>query len=128
MRNSRAEQNRSRRVAVIIAVFFALASLPLLVGARARAASINVVNDSGREIVNLYLSHADVDDWGSDLLPNSTIANGQSFTISDVSWDQPQLKVVVEDSNGCFLSTVVSSSGDSTWTLSADGQADCGGN
>ena len=126
MRNSRAKQSRFRRVAIIAIAFCAFASLPLLAGARARTASINIVNNSGREIVNLYLSHADADDWGSDLLPDATIATGQSFTIPDVSWDQSQLKVVAEDGNGCFLSTVVSSSGDSTWTISADTQADCG--
>ena len=126
MRNSRAKQSRFRRVAIIAVAFCAFASLPLLVGARARTASINIVNNSSREIVNIYLSHADADDWGSDLLPDSTIATGQSFTIPNVSWDESQLKVVAEDGNGCFLSTVVSSSGDSTWTISADAQADCG--
>ncbi len=126
MKNSRAKQSRFRRVAVIVVAFCAFASLPLLAGARARTASINIVNNSGREIVNLYLSHADADDWGSDLLPDSTIPTGQSFTIPNVSWDQSQLKVIAEDGNGCFLSTVVSGSGDSTWTISADAQADCG--
>jgi hypothetical protein len=126
MRNSRAKQSRFRRVAVIVVAFCAFASLSLPTGARARTASINIVNNSGREIVNLYLSHADADDWGSDLLPDSTIATGESFTIPNVSWDQSQLKVIAEDGNGCFLYTVVSSSGDSTWTISADAQADCG--
>jgi hypothetical protein len=126
MRNSRAKRNRSRRVAIFVFALCAFASLPLLAASRARTASINIVNNSGREIINLYLSHADADDWGSDLLPDATIPTGQSFTIPDVSWDQSQLKVVAEDSYGCFLSNVVSSSGDSTWTISADAQADCG--
>jgi hypothetical protein len=111
----------------MLAAVFAFAALPLLAGARARSASINVVNNSGREIVNLYLSHPDADDWGSDLLPDSTIKTGESFTITNVTCDQSQIKVVAEDKDGCFLSTVVACGDAVTWTITNDTAADCGG-
>ena len=66
MRSSRDNRSNLIRIAFMLAIICAFAALPLLAGARARSASINVVNNSGREIVNLYLSHADADDWVDD--------------------------------------------------------------
>jgi hypothetical protein len=129
MRNSHADTARNaRRLAVLIASLCVFAALPLLASARARTASINVVNNSSREIIHVYLSHADGDDWGQNQLGDSSISPGQSFTISNVSWDQPQVKVIAEDRNGCFLSAVVTYGDGAAWTITNDTAADCGGN
>src|SRR5947209_6415268 len=128
MRGSRDNRSNRRRAAFALAAVFAFAALPLLAGGRARAASIKVVNNSGREIINLYLSHEDSDDWGSDLLPDSTIKPGESFTITDVECDQPKIKVTAEDKDTCFLSTVLACGDAVTWTINNDTAADCGGN
>ncbi|HEX8070735.1 MAG TPA: hypothetical protein VF546_12340 [Pyrinomonadaceae bacterium] len=114
-----------RRLTSVVALC-AFAALPLLSSARPPAASINVVNNSSREIIHIYLAHADGDDWGPNQLGNASIAPGQSFTLANVSCDQAQIKVVAEDQNGCFLSAVVACGGDSTWSLTNNTPADCG--
>jgi hypothetical protein len=98
----------------------------MLFGARPTS-SINVVNNSSRTIRNVYLSHVNADDWGGNQLGEAQIAPGQSFTISNVSWDEQQVKVIGEDQDGCFLSGVVTAGSDSTWTITNDTTADCGG-
>lgn len=122
MRNSHT-QSKTRRL-FAVAALCAMAALPLL--AAARSASINVVNNSGREVIHIYLAHADRDDWGPNQLGDSTIRSGQSYTLSNLSWDQSQVKVVAEDRDGCFLSSVVSATDDSSWTITNDTPADCG--
>jgi len=123
MRNSQAK----RRPIALMAAICALAALPLLSSARARTNSINVVNSSSRQIIHIYLSPPDSDNWGSEQLHGSVIAPGQSFQLDDVTCTQSQIKVVAEDGDGCFLSAPVSCSGAVSWTITNDTAADCGG-
>ena len=128
MRSSHeSKQGKARGLFALCAALCVFAAMPLLSSARVRSASISIANNSGRSIIHVYLSHTDADDWGPNQLGDSAIASGESYTISNVSWDAPQIKVVAEDGNGCFSYGVVSSSGDSTWTLTTSTQADCGG-
>lgn len=125
MKNSRTKHHLSRLVVVCIAIF----ALAALGAAASLSGSVRIVNNSNREIRNVYFSHVDADDWSGDQLSNdATIAPGQSYTISNVTWDQQQLKVIGENQDGCFLSTVVTSGTDSTWTITNDTTADCGSN
>ena len=124
MKNSRKKRHLSRLVVVSVAIF----AVAALGAARSLSGSVRIVNNSNREISNVYFSHVDADDWGSDQLGENNIAAGQSYTISNITWDQQQLKVIGEDQDGCFLSTVVASGSDSTWTITNDTAADCGGN
>lgn len=127
MSNSRVYlEGSARRLIVLVIALSVFAALPLL--ASARTASITIVNNSGREVSHVYLSHSDQDDWGQNQLGESSIGSGQSFTISNVSWDQPQLKVVAEDGDGCFLYGIVSVTDGSTWTITNNTARDCGGN
>jgi hypothetical protein len=128
MRSSDAgrKHGKAPRLFAMCAALCVLAAMPLLSNARARSASISIANNSGRSIIHVYLSHTDSDDWGPNQLGDSTIASGDTYTISNVSWDGSQIKVVAEDGNGCFLYGVAAGSGDSTWTIGADAQADCG--
>jgi len=87
--------------------------------------SVNVLNNSSREIRNVYLSHVDADDWGADQL-TTPIAAGQSFNLTNLACDQQQTKVIGEDVDGCFLSTVVTCGSSSTWTVTNDTSRDCG--
>jgi hypothetical protein len=127
MSNSRVYlEGSARRLIVLVIALSVFAALPLL--ASARTASITIVNNSSREVAHVYLSHSDQDDWGQNQLGESSIGSGQSFTISNVSWDQPQLKVVAEDGDGCFLYGIVSTTDGSTWTITNNTARDCGGN
>jgi hypothetical protein len=112
----------------LVVVFIAILALAALGAARSLSGSVTIVNNSNREIRNVYFSHVNADDWGADQLGEGHIAAGQSHTISNVTWDQQQLKVIGEDQDGCFLSTVVASGTDSTWTITNDTVADCGSN
>jgi hypothetical protein len=125
MKNSHAKLNPRRLIIVCIALS-ALAALPLISSARsANSTSVNIVNNSSRQIRNVYLSRVDVDDWGANQL-SSAIAPGQSVTISNFSCDTQQIKVIGEDQDGCFLSAVVACGTSSTWTITNDTAADCG--
>jgi len=125
MKNSQAKLN-SRRLIIVCIALSALAALPLISSARsATSTSINIVNNSSRQIRNVYLSRVDVDDWGANQL-SSAIAPGQSVTISNFSCDTQQIKVIGEDQDGCFLSAVVACGTSSTWTITNDSAADCG--
>jgi hypothetical protein len=114
------------RLFVLVAVLCAFAAAPLLSSARVRSASINVVNNSGREIRHVYLSSPTEDNWGADQLSDSSILPGHSFAITNVSCDQPQIKVIGEDQDGCFVSAVINCGGDATWTITNETAADCG--
>jgi hypothetical protein len=126
MRNSDGMRN-PRSLIIICVILFALAALPL--GSRAQpSTSVNIVNNSSRVIRNVYLSHVGVDDWGADQLSNgATIGPGQSFTLSNVACDQQQVKVIGEDQDGCFVSTVIACGSNATWTITNDTARDCGG-
>jgi hypothetical protein len=126
MRNSDGMRH-PRSLIIICVALLAFASLPVLLGARTPTASIKIVNNSNRVIRNVYLSHVDADDWGADQLPEgATIGPGQTFTVTNVTCDQSQIKVIGEDQDGCFLSGVVTCGGDVTWTITNDTPADCG--
>lgn len=112
-----------RRV-LCCAVFMTLTALPLLSSTRS-ANTLNIVNASSRTIRYVYVSHVDVDDWSGNQLSGNGIASGQSATIS-FSCDGQQMKVIGEDQDGCFVSSVVACGVVSTWTISNDMPADCG--
>jgi hypothetical protein len=127
MKNSRRKHNLYRLAILGVA----LCALAVLSSARtaATATSVNIVNNSSREIRNVYLSHVDMDDWsGNQLSNNATIPAGQSHSLSDVTCDQQQVKVIAEDADGCFLTTVVACGNSATWTITNDTARDCGAN
>lgn len=125
MRDSQARRT-TRRTAALLVALCALAALPMLSSARARTNSISVVNNSGRQIIHVYLSAPNSDNWGADQLGGSVISPGQSHTVEGVACTQAQVKVVAEDSDGCFLSAPVDCGGAVTLTITNDTPADCG--
>jgi len=122
-----ADGSRHPRSFVIVCLALtALASLSLAASAHSSPTSVNVVNNSSREIRNIYVSHVNADDWSNDLLGESTISANQSATVNGFLCDQEQVKVIAEDQDGCFLSTVVACGSTSSWTISNDTARDCG--
>ena len=122
-------RNSPGKRTLFLFTFIALLALAALVSARTpTTTAVNIVNNSSREIRNVYLSHVNADDWSGNQLGNgATIAPGQSFSLSNVACDQQQVKVIGEDQEGCFLSTVVSCGDSATWTITNDTARDCGG-
>jgi len=125
MKNSDGPRN-PRGLIIICVALLAIAFAPLLSSARTPTTSVNIVNNSSREIRNVYLSHVNVDDWGSNQLGDAIISPGQSFALNNVACDQQQTKVIGEDQDGCFVSTVVSCGESATWTITNDTARDCG--
>lgn len=125
---ARSKSNATRRFAIFLIVIGILAAVPLLSGAHAPGAtSITVVNNSSREIRHLYLSPTTQDNWGPDQLTGAVISSGGgSYTLSNVSCEQTNIKVITEDQNGCFLYQVVACGQSSTWTITNDATPDCG--
>ena len=110
---------------ILTVVAVALLALPLLSNAHA-SLNLTVTNNSNRQITHLYLSPVDQDNWGPDQLNDATISNGQSVTLSSLACDGSEIRVIGEDRDGCFLSSVVSCSSNATWTITDSTPADCG--
>jgi hypothetical protein len=112
-----------------IVILIALSSVATVVARRTNQAptiSITITNNRTGEIRHVYLSHTDRDDWSADQLNDSAIAPGGSTTLSNVSCDQANTKVIAEDQNGCFLYKVVACGENTTWTITNDATPDCG--
>ena len=100
---------------------------PLQSRAYAPTTAITITNNSSREIRHVFLSAPDQNNWGPDQLGNSVIAaNGGSFTVGNVSCSGSTIKVIAEDSEGCFTYQVVSCSENASWTITNDSARDCG--
>jgi hypothetical protein len=124
----KSRSNVTRHFAVVLLVIGILAAVPFLSGAHAPATtSITIVNNSSRVIRHVYLSPSNQDNWGSDQLYGAAISSGGgSYTLSNVSCDQANIKVITEDQSGCFLYQIVSCGESSTWTITNDATPDCG--
>ena len=125
MKNSDGLRN-PRGLIIICVALLMFAAVPLLSSAHSAATAVTIVNNSAGEIRNVYLSHVGSDDWGANQLTNGAIAAGQSYTLNNVACDGQQIKVIAEDQEGCFISTVAACEQSSTWTISNDTAKDCG--
>jgi len=127
MRNLRDALLKSRtysRFLLLVAVLCTLAALTPLSATTTPSLTITVVNNSSREIRNLYLSPADNDNWGPDQL-NGSISPGATRTLN-VSWDQSTVKLIAEDQDGCFMQTIVEATGNPVWTITSNTTRNCG--
>ena len=116
----------SRNLCIVVISCIAMFALAALSSARSMTTSVNIANNSNREVRNVYLSHVDADDWGANQLGDATIPAGQSFNLDNVACDQQQVKVIAEDSDGCFISTVLTCGSSTTWTITNNSARDCG--
>jgi hypothetical protein len=106
-------------------VILALGTVALPYAAPPQAVTLTIVNNTSRDIRHVYVAPANSDDWGADQLNNSSIAPGVSRTLN-INWDQPTVKLVAEDQDGCFITTIVSSAGTIDWTITNSTPKDCG--
>jgi len=110
-------------------VVFALSSFAVMAAKRASRAlscDITITNNPTLEIRHVYLAHPDQNDWSKDQLNASSILPGGSTTLSNISWDQANIKVIAEDQNGCFFYQTVASDVNSSWTIANNAVPDCG--
>ncbi len=125
MKTSNARISASRYLILGFAII-ALAILPLRSMGRATSTSVNIVNNSSREVRHAYLSHVGADDWTGDQL-NGSIGPGQSTNLGNIACDQQQVRVIAEDQDGCFLYNVVNCGDSATWTITDNTARDCDG-
>ena len=112
-----------------LVVVFALSSFAVAAAKRASrtlSCDITITNNSSLEIRHVYLAHTDQNDWSKDQLNASSILPNNSTTLSNISWDQPNIKLIAEDQNGCFFYQTVASEANSSWTISNNAVPDCG--
>ena len=135
MRNLLEKSRGQKRLAIIVALFCMLVSIPALSSAAGTSVSnvepmmtIAVTNNSSRDIYHFYLSPVDHDAWGPDLITEGTVVRpGQTFTINNVSCGGNEIKVIAEDQQGCFFYAIVGcAQASSGWTITNDTPPDCG--
>ena len=135
MRSSMEKSQGKKRLAVLVALMGALVSVPALSGIASTGVSnaqpmmtIAVTNNSSRDIYHLYLSPADHDAWGPDLLSEGALVKpGQTFNINDVSCGANEIKVIAEDRQGCFVYGIVGCAQASAgWAITDATPPDCG--
>jgi hypothetical protein len=114
------------RLAMLAAALWTIGTVALLSATPAATTTLTVVNNSTHEIHRLYLSPTDSNLWGPDQLNESYISPGATRTLN-VTWEQPTVKVVAEDEDGCFLDTTVEATGNPVWTITSDATRNCGG-
>lgn len=113
------------RLALLVVVICSMATAFLLYASPAQRVTLTVVNKSATEIRYLYLSSADNDNWGVDQLNDSAIAAGASRTL-DITWEQPAVKLIGEDVDGCFFSATMKVASNIEWAITNDAQPNCG--
>ncbi len=119
-------KNILSRSAILAVVLCAIVATPLLSSAHAPMASINVTNNSGKDIVHIYLSPPENDSWGADQLNDTTLGAGQSVTLDNISCTGSETKVILENSDGCFAYATLSCTGNASWTVTSNDRWDCG--
>ncbi len=127
MKNS---QGKGKRFGLLITSIALCASAALLLLASVRAhpvaTSLNVVNSSNWQINHLYLSAVNDDNWSADQLNGRVLSNGDSVVLDNVACNSTQIKVISENTDGCFLSQIVTCGGNATWTITNEATPDCG--
>ena len=115
------------RLALLVVALCALAATPWLVRAQPQTAiNITVTNNSNWQIRYLYLTPADENNWGPDQLNDTLLSPGASFTISGAQCSGSGIKIVSEDTDGCFLAKTVGCDGDAQWVIANNATPNCG--
>jgi len=117
-----------RAMGRLLILSVALVALAALTYGRTTTTAVNIVNNSSKDIRSVYISHVNSDDWSANQLGDAVISAGHSFNLANVAWDENQVKIIGEDEDGCFVSTVVNCGDNSTWTITNETTRDCGGN
>lgn len=123
----KASHKRTKRLLIVILTgAVLLLGVGLAVAARSsNTISVTITNHSSREIHHLYVAAGDPNNWGPDQLHGSIPAGG-SATISDVGCDTASVRVIAEDTNGCFVYYTAACDANQTWEITDATAPDCG--
>lgn len=101
-----------------------LAAAALVACTTALAASVKIKNDTLWDIHYLYMSPSDQSEWGPDQLGDDVLESGGTLTLSGVSCDTWDIRIVDEDGDECEIREV-EICGDKQWTISNDDLLSC---
>ena len=71
--------------------------------AEGKHATVKIINQSKWEIHHIYLSPSGNDEWGPDQLEDEILTKGDSLTLTGISCDLYDVKVVDEDGDECVI-------------------------
>lgn len=103
-----ASRSVSRLLGMALMILLLTASLitPQSAGAQAHRYRIKLYNHSRYDIHRIYMSSAESNRWGHDLLGDSVLASSNSFTIIEIVPGEWDIKFVDEDGDACILRNV----------------------
>lgn len=90
----------------------------------ALAADFVITNESRWDIHRLYVSSSDASGWGNDQLEDDILASGQTLTLSGVSCDTYDVRMIDEDGDSCELRNV-DMCGGQKWTITDQTLINC---
>lgn len=88
------------------------------------ASTVQMVNNSGWELHEIYFSPASQDEWGDDHLGDEVLEQGDSLTISGVSDGKWDIRLVDEDGDECTLEDVHITASE-RWEITEDDLLGC---
>jgi len=88
-------------------------------------ATITIRNNSQWTLMHFYVSPVSENRWGPDQLGDEVIANGESFTLTNVPCDNYDVKLVDEDGDQCIIRNVDMCDDDSVWEINQSVLANC---
>jgi hypothetical protein len=80
-------------------------------------ASIEITNESGKDVWYVYLSSSKADQWGDDWLGDDVILDGQTHTIVGIPEGIYDIRVIDEDGEEIEVLWGVELEGEMTWTV-----------
>ena len=113
-----------KKLALALLVLFAVA-LPSL--AAPKKAKVKIINQSKWEIHHVYLSSSEDESWGEDLLEDDILTKGDTLTITNISCDLYDVKVVDEDGDECIIEEVDLCGDESYWKITDKDLLECEG-
>ena len=89
-------------------------------------ANVKIINDSDREIRQMYMRRSGQSDWGPDRLGEEVIGSkGGQHTLTQIPCESYDVKLVDQDSDECVIPAQNVCEHDQTWQISSDDLADC---
>jgi hypothetical protein len=104
-----------------IAAALLLATIP------ARAASVEIANQTDWDFHQFFLSPADEDSWGPDQLGDHVLESGTSFELDGIPCDTYDVMLVDEDGDECVVTAVDVCGQDQGWIINNDDLLSCEG-
>ncbi|MBN2004764.1 MAG: serine protease [Anaerolineae bacterium] len=79
--------------------------------------SLEITNNSGTDIANLYIASTDDDSWGSSWLDGDTIDDGDSYVVEGIPAGSYDVRASDSDDSGIETLYNMEISGEMTWNL-----------